>query len=94
MHLKGFVLGAVTSAVVFGSMVSFTRPATPVTSNQLQVAVDSGPPVKRSVMASDQCQPKGTQYYRMTKYFKAYDTMDACLMDGGRLPGRGKARFR
>jgi len=46
----------------------------------------SEPEVKKS--STGICHEKGTTYYgRMTNY-TAYDSLDACLASGGRLPSR------
>ena len=44
------------------------------------------PPVKKS--STDICHAKGTDYYAKTKSFTAYNSVDACLQSGGRLPKR------
>jgi hypothetical protein len=42
--------------------------------------------VKKST--SDICHAPGTTYYDRTKNFTPYDTVQACLDSGGRLPKR------
>jgi hypothetical protein len=44
----------------------------------------SGPQVKKST--SGLCHEKGTQYYDKTQQYTSYDSIDACLASGGRLP--------
>ncbi len=44
----------------------------------------SVPNVKKSV--SGICHKKGTQYYKQTKNFKEFSTIQDCLDSGGRLP--------
>lgn len=46
----------------------------------------SGPEVKKS--ATGICHEKGTTYYARTIYYTPYDSIDACLAAGGRLPSR------
>jgi hypothetical protein len=94
--MKQFILGAILSAGLVGVYAhNNTKPNTAspklVAISQTQSSEDFAPPVKRSIKASDQCHPKGTQYYRMTKYFKGYNSMEDCIKDGGRYPGTGKS---
>ena len=42
------------------------------------------PPVKMS--KSEICHAVDSSYYDRTKNFTAYETLDECLEDGGRLP--------
>ena len=49
-------------------------------------ADDSNPPVKKS--DSGICHARGTTYYSRTTHFKPYETLEACLKSGGRLPKR------
>ncbi|MEO1220870.1 MAG: hypothetical protein AAFY42_05900 [Pseudomonadota bacterium] len=46
----------------------------------------SEPPVKMS--RSGICHAKGTTFYSRTKNFRPFQTMQACLDAGGRLPKR------
>jgi len=57
--------------------------ATPVTVNA------QNPPVKMS--NSKICHDTSSPYYERTKKFKAYDSMNACIDAGGRLPKGQKA---
>ncbi len=50
------------------------------------VLADDEPPVKKS--STSICHAKGSTYYAKTKRFTPYDTMEACLKSGGRLPKR------
>jgi hypothetical protein len=34
------------------------------------------------------CHAPGTKYYKQTKYYKAFKTLQECLDSGGRLPKR------
>lgn len=43
-----------------------------------------GPAVKKS--ESGICHATDSRYYKRTKNFVAFDTLDACLESGGRLP--------
>ncbi|MFA5129735.1 MAG: thermonuclease family protein [Patescibacteria group bacterium] len=47
-------------------------------------ATSDGPAVKKS--KSNICHLKGTTYYFQTKEYTAYDTIQACLDSGGRMP--------
>lgn len=40
--------------------------------------------VKKS--RSNICHAPGTTYYKKTKYYKSYKTLQECLKSGGRLP--------
>ena len=42
------------------------------------------PNVKKS--SSDICHEKGSQYYKQTKKYKSFNTIEDCLNSGGRLP--------
>lgn len=44
----------------------------------------SSPLVKKSDTGI--CHQKGTNYYKNTKNFTPYDSIDECLNSGGRLP--------
>jgi len=48
------------------------------------------PPVKRS--RSGVCHPKGERGYEQTIYFISFDSLDACLQSGGRMPGQKGAQ--
>ena len=52
--------------------------ATPV------MASDENPPVKKSM--SGICHVRGSTYYSRTKNFTPYESLEACLKSGGRLP--------
>ena len=45
---------------------------------------NKNPNVKKST--SGICHKKGSQYYKQTKNFISFDTIAACLENGGRLP--------
>ena len=42
------------------------------------------PNVKKSTTGI--CHKKGSQYYKQTKSFESFNTIDDCLKNGGRLP--------
>ena len=42
------------------------------------------PNVKKS--SSDICHEKGSQYYKQTKNYESFNTIEDCLISGGRLP--------
>ena len=42
------------------------------------------PNVKKS--SSDICHEKGSQYYKQTKKYESFNTIEDCLNSGGRLP--------
>lgn len=44
----------------------------------------SSPAVKKSTTGI--CHEKGTNYYKNTKNFSAFDSIEKCLNSGGRLP--------
>ncbi len=50
------------------------------------VAAEEVPPVKKS--KSGICHPKGGTYYKRTKNYTPYSSMEACLKSGGRKPKR------
>ena len=45
---------------------------------------NNNPKVKKSL--SNICHQKGTQYYKQTKNFKPFNSIEDCLNSGGRLP--------
>ena len=45
---------------------------------------NNAPYVKKSKTGI--CHQKGTQYYRQTKKFVSFSTIEDCLNSGGRLP--------
>ena len=47
-------------------------------------AVQAGPNVKKSDTGI--CHEKGTNYYKNTKSFESFTTIEDCLNSGGRLP--------
>lgn len=47
-------------------------------------ASNSSPAVKKSDTGI--CHEEGTNYYKNTKNFTSYDSIDECLNSGGRLP--------
>lgn len=49
-------------------------------------ASEKEPQVKNS--KSGICHPKGSSYYKRTKTFTPYKSMEACLKSGGRKPKR------
>ena len=57
-----------------------------VTSDNTATNNISGPQVKKST--SDICHEKGTTYYERTTNYEAFDSIEACLASGGRLPKR------
>ena len=56
-----------------------TQPANPS-------EINDGPQVKKST--NNICHEKGTTYYNKTKNFTPYDSIEACLESGARLPKR------
>lgn len=46
--------------------------------------VVDNPNVKKSM--SGICHKKGTQYYKQTKKYESFETINQCLNSGGRLP--------
>ena len=52
----------------------------------LQGCDSASVPVKKS--KTNICHEKGSRYYDITKYFKAYQTLKDCIESGGRLPKR------
>ncbi len=50
------------------------------------IAAEEVPPVKKS--KSGICHPKGGTYYKRTKNYRPYSSMEACLKSGGRKPKR------
>lgn len=48
------------------------------------IADSSNPPVKKSKTGI--CHPQGGTYYRQTKNFTPYQSMDECIKSGGRPP--------
>jgi hypothetical protein len=49
----------------------------------LQVSA-ADPPVKKS--KNDICHPKGGTYYKKTKNYTPYQSMEECIKSGGRKP--------
>ena len=45
---------------------------------------NNNPNVKKSL--SNICHEKGSQYYKQTKKYVSYSTIEDCLNSGGRLP--------
>ena len=45
---------------------------------------DFNPKVKKSL--SNICHKKGSQYYKQTKKYESFNTIENCLNSGGRLP--------
>ena len=45
---------------------------------------NDSPDVKKS--SSNICHEKGSQYYKQTKKFESFNTIEDCLNSGGRLP--------
>ena len=45
---------------------------------------NNNPHVKKST--SNICHEKGSQYYKQTKKYVSYSTIEDCLNSGGRLP--------
>jgi len=43
-----------------------------------------GPSIKKSITGI--CHENGTLFYKNTKNFTAYNSLDECLKSGGRLP--------
>ena len=44
------------------------------------------PPVKKS--RTGICHEFGSKYYKQTKYYHAFQSIDECIKSGGRLPKR------
>lgn len=47
-------------------------------------ANSTSPAIKKS--STDICHKEGTLFYKNTKNFTAYDSIEDCLNSGGRLP--------
>ena len=45
---------------------------------------DNNPNVKKST--SNICHEKGSQYYKQTKKYESFSSIEDCLETGGRLP--------
>ena len=45
---------------------------------------NNNPNVKKS--SSNICHEKGSQYYKQTKKYESFNTIEDCLNTGGRLP--------
>ena len=45
---------------------------------------NNNPKVKKSL--SNICHQEGTQYYKQTRNFKPFNSIEDCLNSGGRLP--------
>ena len=45
---------------------------------------NNNPNVKKST--SHICHEKGSQYYKQTKNYESFNTIEDCLISGGRLP--------
>ena len=45
---------------------------------------NNNPNVKKS--SSNICHEKGSQYYKQTKKYESFNTIEDCLNSGGRLP--------
>ena len=45
---------------------------------------NNNPNVKRS--SANICHEKGSQYYKQTKKYESFNTIEDCLNSGGRLP--------
>lgn len=56
----------------------------PVPQPDAPAPTTDGPPVKKST--SNICHAIGTRYYKQTKNFTSYSTIQACLDSGGRMP--------
>jgi hypothetical protein len=57
-----------------------------VTSSIIQAAQDDGPNVKRA--GTGFCYERGSPGYRDTLSYKAFDSLQACVDAGGRLPNK------
>ncbi|NTW14582.1 MAG: hypothetical protein HGB37_01250 [Candidatus Moranbacteria bacterium] len=85
---------AATTAVVGNALTADTSKTTSSVSNGSTTTTPSagsttstsGGVVKKS--STGICHAPGTTYYNQTKSFIAFDTLDACLASGGRLPKR------
>ena len=44
----------------------------------------NNPNIKKS--STNICHEKGSQYYKQTKNYQAFNTIEDCLISGGRLP--------
>ena len=45
---------------------------------------NNNPNVKKS--SSNICHEKGSQYYKQTKKYESFNTIEDCLISGGKLP--------
>ena len=72
-----------TTTTTTASVVATSTPASNSSSISQTTNVE-GPAVKKST--SGICHTQGTQYYDRTTNYKPYNSIDACLASGGRLP--------
>jgi len=75
---------AAATAVIGSALTSETTKTTASVGSS--TSTSSGGVVKKS--STGICHAPGTTYYNQTKSFVAFDTLDACLSSGGRLPKR------
>jgi micrococcal nuclease len=76
--------GSAGSSTSSGSSGSSTSSGSSGSSTSSGTGTSSDGVVKKS--RSDICHAPGTTYYSRTTNFTPYDTLDACLASGGRLP--------
>jgi len=72
----------ITLMTVWAIVISVAPLPTPIVS----LAAAEQPPVKLS--RTGICHAPGTTYYNQTKHFTPFNSLDACLKAGGRLPKR------
>ena len=78
------LLGAIATLVFDGTAVA--KRQGPASARALPLLNVAAPPVKLS--RNSICHARGTKYYAQTKHFTSFQSIDACLRAGGRLPRR------
>ena len=78
--IKRVLMRAVLVVLVFGLFGPL------IGSPDIAIAAEEAPQVKKS--KSGICHPKGGTYYKRTKNYTPYSSMEACLKSGGRKPKR------
>lgn len=87
-----WIFGAIALIFTTLTIISFPKPKTiaptvyGIMTNQTttNVSEKEQPAVKKS--STGICHLQGTTYYNKTTNYKSFDSLDACLRGGGRLP--------
>lgn len=79
-------VGSALTADTTKASTTVSNGSTTTTSSAGSMTSTSGGVVKKS--SSGICHAPGTTYYNQTKSYIAFDSLDACLASGGRLPKR------